>query len=149
MSSFKGSYTYTVDAKGRVNLPSKLKKNVSPDARDQFVITFGVQQCLVVYPLDEWNVLESKLRGLNEFLIEPQAFLHVMLEHAEDTELDSQSRITIPQGHREYANIQNEVKIIGLLNKIEIWNPTLYEEYKKNNIKKSVAEMAADTMGKQ
>jgi MraZ protein len=65
MSSFKGSYMYSVDDKGRVSLPAKLRKYVSPEANDTFVVTRGFEQCLFVYPLDEWNKLESSLRGLS------------------------------------------------------------------------------------
>ena len=64
MSSFKGSYAYSVDSKGRFNIPAKLRKYVSPDANDTFVITRGYEKCLFVYPLDEWARLEQSIRLL-------------------------------------------------------------------------------------
>lgn len=147
MSSFKGSYQYTVDAKGRVNLPAKMRRKLSPNANDSFVITYGFEHCLFVYPEDEWDIQEQKLRDLNVYLPEPRLFLRVMLEHAVDAQLDAQSRIMIPPGHREYAGINDDVLIVGMLEKIELWNPTAYEEYKKNNLKKTYEEIAAETMG--
>ena len=130
MSSFKGSYSYSVDNKGRVNLPAKLRKYVSPDANDTFVITRGFEKCLFVYPSDEWNKLEEHLRVLSTYNPEHRLFLRSLLEFAWESQLDSQARIFIPQELREYADINGEVRIVGTLDKIELWNPTTYQEYK-------------------
>ena len=133
MSSFKGSYNYSVDNKGRVNLPAKLRKYVSPDAGDNFVVTRGFEKCLFVYPIDEWNKLEQKLRNLSSYDMQHRRFMRELLELAHETQLDAQARLSIPQELREYAEIQNEVRIIGTLDKIEVWNPKVYEEYKNNH----------------
>jgi MraZ protein len=146
MSSFKGSYKYSVDAKGRVNLPAKLRKYVSAEARDTFVIMRGFEQCLYIYPQDEWVVQEQKLRATNTYVPQGRLLLRVMLEYAEEVQLDTQARIMIPPDYREYANIQDEVQIVGTLDKIEIWNPNVYEEYKKK-IDKTREEIAAQVMG--
>lgn len=132
MSSFKGSYTYAVDEKGRVSLPAKLRKYVSPEANETFVITRGFEQCLFVYPADEWNKLEQNLRNLSNYDPDHRRFIRVMLELASECQLDGQVRLSIPQELREFANIQGEVRIIGTLDKIELWDPKLYEEYKRN-----------------
>ncbi len=130
MSSFKGSYTYAVDEKGRVNLPAKMRKYVSPEANETFVVTRGFEKCLFVYPVDEWNRLEAKLRTLSTYDAEHRLFMRVLLELAQECQLDAQARLTIPQDLREYANIESEVRIIGTLEKIELWNPAVYGEYK-------------------
>lgn len=130
MSSFKGSYNYSVDNKGRLNLPAKLRKYVSPEANDTFVLTRGFEKCLYVYPLDEWNKLEEHLRNLSSYNAEHRRFMREILELAQESQLDSQFRLMIPQDLREYADIQNEVRILGTLDKIEVWNPKIYEEYK-------------------
>jgi MraZ protein len=132
MSSFKGSYKYSVDEKGRVNLPSKLRKYVSPEANETFVITRGFEQCLFLYPVDEWNKMEHTLRSLSSYDPQNRRFIRAMLELASECTLDDQARLTIPQVLREYAGIQNDVFILGTLDKIELWNPTVYEEYKKS-----------------
>jgi MraZ protein len=132
MSSFKGSYTYSVDDKGRVNLPAKLRKYVSPESNDTFVITRGFEKCLFVYPVDEWNKLEQNLRSLSSYDPEHRRFIRALLELASESQLDGQARLSIPQELREYANIENEVRIIGTLDKIELWDPKIYDEYRKN-----------------
>ncbi len=130
MSSFKGSYTYAVDEKGRVNLPAKMRKYVSPEANDTFVVTRGFEKCLFVYPVDEWNKLEGALRNLSSYDPEHRRFIRALLELASESQLDSQARLSIPQELREYAGISDEVRIIGTLDKIELWNPKIYDEYK-------------------
>ena len=132
MSSFKGSYSYSVDNKGRVNLPSKLRKYVSPEANDTFIVTRGFEKCLFIYPSDEWNKLEQRLRVLSSYDPEHRYFMRSLLELAWESQLDSQARLFIPQELREYAEIANEVRIIGTLDKIEVWSPVVYDEYKKN-----------------
>lgn len=129
MSSFKGSYTYSVDNKGRVNLPANLRKYVSPEANETFVITRGFEKCLFVYPQDEWNKLEQHLRGLSSYNPQDRLFMRVLLEYAKESQLDGQARIMIPQQLLEYAGIKDEVRIIGVLDKIELWNPNVYQEY--------------------
>jgi len=145
MSSFKGSYMYAVDDKGRVNLPAKLRKYVSPEANETFVITRGFEKCLFVYPIDEWNKMEENLRNLSSYDPEHRRFIRSLLELASESQLDTQARLTIPQELREYASIQNEVRIIGTLDKIELWNPQEYGEY-KNSQPESYESIAAKVM---
>ena len=121
---------YAVDDKGRVNLPAKLRKYVSPEANETFVLTRGFEKCLFVYPVDEWNKLEVNLRNLSSYDPEHRRFIRALLELASESQLDGQARLSIPQELREYASIQNEVRIIGTLDKIELWNPKIYDEYK-------------------
>ncbi len=145
MSSFKGSYTYAVDDKGRVNLPAKLRKYVSPEANDTFVITRGFEKCLFVYPIDEWNKLEQNLRSLSSYDPQHRQFIRALLELASESQLDGQARLSIPQELREYASIQGEVRVIGTLDKIELWDPKIYEGY-KNSQPESYENIAAKVM---
>ncbi len=130
MSSFKGSYTHSVDGKGRLNLPAKLRKYVSPDNNDTYIVTRGFEQCLFVYPLDEWAKVEARLRELSNYNPEHRMFLRNLLEMANEVQLDSQARLMVPSDLREYAKIRGEVRIIGTLDKIELWNPAEYEKYR-------------------
>ena len=131
MSSFKGSYEYSVDSKGRINIPARLKKYVSPEANDTFVVTRGYESCLFIYPLDEWNKLEQIIRGLSSANPKHRFFMRTLLEHATESQLDGQSRISIPKVLLQYAGVENEVLIIGVLDRIEVWNPQIYKEYQK------------------
>jgi len=136
---------YSVDDKGRVSLPAKLRKYVSPEAGDTFVVTRGFEKCLFVYPIDEWNKLEANLRNLSSYDPQHRRFIRAILELAQESQIDSQARISIPPELREYASIQNEVRIIGTLDKIELWNPKIYEEY-KNSQPESYESIAATVM---
>ena len=147
MSSFKGSYTYSVDSKGRINLPAKLRKYVSPEANDTFIITRGFEKCLSVYPSDEWIRIEQNLRVLSNYNPEHRLFLRSLLDLVFECQLDSQARIFIPQELREYAGIDGEVRIIGVLDKIEVWNPKIYEDYK--NAQTDTYEIIAAKVMKQ
>jgi len=146
MSSFKGSYNYSVDNKGRLNLPVNLRKYVSPDASETFVITRGFEKCLFVYPFDEWSKLEQRLRELSSYNPQDRLFMRVLLEYAKESQLDGQARVTIPQQLLDYAGIQNEVRVIGVLEKIELWNPKIYEEYIISQ-SESYESIAAKVMG--
>lgn len=132
MSSFKGRYEYSVDSKGRVALPAKLRKNVSPAANDTFILTRGFEQCLFVYPQDEWNKVEDSVRGLSPSNPQHRFFVRTLLQWATDVQLDGQSRVSIPQDLLKFSGIENEVLILGVMERIEIWNPKIYEQYMNN-----------------
>jgi MraZ protein len=132
MSSFKGHYSYSVDTKGRIAFPAKLRRNVSPTANDTFIITRGFEQCLFVYPHDEWSKVEESVRGLSPANPQHRFFVRTLLQWATDAQLDTQSRITVPQDLLKFAGIENEVMILGVLERIEIWNPNIYDAYMNN-----------------
>jgi MraZ protein len=142
MSSFKGTYRFSVDAKGRVNIPSKLRKSLSDDIKDFFVITRGFDKCVYVYPLDEWAKTEGALNKLSDYNSDDRLFSRMIYENATDVQLDSQARIVIPVELRQYASIEGEILIVGNRNKIELWNPKVYEDYKTKQTEsyESVAE---------
>lgn len=132
MSSFKGRYSYSVDNKGRIALPAKLRKNVSPSANDTLIITRGFEQCLFVYPQDEWQKVEEAVRGLSPSNPQHRFFVRTLLQWATDVQLDGQARITIPQDLLKFAGIENEVLILSVMERVEIWNPKIYEQYMNN-----------------
>ena len=142
---FRGQFTYSVDAKGRVSIPAKLRKHVSPEANDTFVMTRGTGKCIDVYPLDQWLVFEKKLEELNPFDPQKAKFIRMILQHAAEDTFDSQSRILIPQTLLEYSGIEKEVIILGALKKIEIWSPKEFDEYLKST-KETYEEIAAKVM---
>ncbi|MDH4069468.1 MAG: division/cell wall cluster transcriptional repressor MraZ [Ignavibacteria bacterium] len=129
MSSFKGSYSYSVDAKGRINIPAKLRKYVSPDANETFVITRGYEQCLFVYPLDEWMILEQSIRHLSPSNSQHRYFTRTLLQYAIECQLDAQSRLTVPKELLQFARIEDQVLILGVLERIELWNPQTHDSY--------------------
>ncbi len=129
MSSFKGSFNYTVDIKGRINIPAKMRKNLSPEANGSFVITRGFESCIFVYPHDEWMKRETEIGKLRQTDPQHRFFTRMLLQFATDAELDGQARIVLPKELMQYAKIENDVFILGAFDRIEVWNPDEYKKY--------------------
>lgn len=146
---FLGSFKYSVDAKGRISIPSRFRKYVTQDANDTFIITRGIVQCIDIYPQDFWkeDVL-VRINQLDDFDPDESAFKRMLLELAAEDKLDSQSRLLVPKNLLEFAGIEKEVLILGQNKKIEIWNPDKYESHKKEN-SKPFAEIAKQVMQKK
>ncbi len=142
---FRGQYTYSIDNKSRISIPAKLRRHISPDSNDTIVITKGTNKCIDLYPLDEWMKIEDKLLNLNSFKPDDARFIRMISQFATEDKMDSQSRILIPQTLIDYAGIQNEVLILGVLKKIEVWNPKTYEDY-LNESEETYEEIAARVM---
>lgn len=126
---FRGQFTYSIDSKGRIAIPAKLRKHIAAEANETFVMTRGLSNCIELYPLDEWQKIEEKLLQLNSFQPDDARFLRMFVQFASEDVMDAQSRIMIPNNLIEYAQIDKEVLILGALKKIEVWNPKVYENY--------------------
>ncbi len=142
---FKGQFKYSIDSKGRVSIPAKIRKQVLPEANDTFVMTQGTATCVDVYPLDQWKKFESKLENLNPFKPNEAMFIRLILQFANEDKLDSQSRILVPQNLLQYAKIEKDVLILGALKKFELWNPDVYAEYLKQT-PETYEQIAAEVM---
>ncbi len=142
---FRGQYTYSVDSKGRLSIPAKLRRQLSPEANDTFVMTQGTANCIDVYPMDQWQQFEQKLIDLNPFNPQEAKFIRMILQHATEDNLDSQSRILIPPNLLQYAKIEKEVLVLGALKKIELWDPKTYREYLEQS-SETYEEIAAKVM---
>lgn len=129
MAGFKGSYRHTVDQKGRINIPAKFRR--APDTPESYVITRGLNRCLYVFPVDEWEKVELRLRSLKQ--TDPNAlyYLRETLSNAADVQVDRQGRINIPSNLIKLAGLGKEVLIIGALDRMEIWAPDNFEKYLK------------------
>lgn len=129
MSFFKGQETYSIDNKGRVNIPAKMRKSMSPEANDTFVVTRGTENCIVAYPLDEWKKYEEKLQNLNQFDEKNRFFLRTILMWSEEVGLDAQQRVSLPKKLIDFAQIDNKTTIVGMVDRIEFWKPENFEKY--------------------
>ena len=144
---FLGSFKYSIDSKGRVSIPAKLRKFVDPKSNDAFVMTRGTTKCIDVYPMNFWEELvQNKLNQLNSFEPKEAMILRMFLQQAAEDKLDSQARLLIPKNLIEYAEINKEVLILGAIKKIEIWNPQHYEDYLQSS-ELSYEEIAKQVMG--
>ncbi len=142
---FKGQYKYSVDSKGRISIPAKLRKYITAEAKDSFVMTQGTAPCIEIYPLDQWQFIEQKLLKLNPFDPKDSQFIRMISQYATEDTWDSQSRILIPQSLLDFAKIEKEVLILGALKRIEVWNPKIYEDY-LNHSTETYGEIAAIVM---
>ena len=128
---YSGKYQYSIEEKGRVFVPVKFRRGLSPEAEDSFVVTKGFDGCLVVYALDQWREFSKKLKALPLGNEKARRLVRWFSGNAEVVKLDSQGRIKIPQHLLEFASLDNEATIIGVLDRIEIWHPDKYSEKEK------------------
>ena len=138
---FIGEYNHGLDAKNRMIIPSKLREELG----NKFILTKGLDGCLYAYPLNEWKVLEEKLKSLPLTNKDARAFVRFFFSGATEVELDKQGRGLIPQNLLEYAKIEKEIVSIGVLTRVEIWNRDKWKEYNDENIDyDSLAEKMSD-----
>lgn len=144
---FIGNFRYSIDSKGRISIPAKLRKYVSSEANDSFVMTRSTTgQCLDLYPMDEWKkLIAERLKNLNSFNPMDSQFVRMFLQEAAEDTLDTQARLLIPKPLIEFAGIEKDVLILGVMTKIEVWNPAIYDEYVKKN-QESFLDVAQEVM---
>jgi len=123
LHSFKGQYEHSIDAKGRIAFPAKMRKVLSLDAQERFVVVRGLETCLYLYPDNEWRKVEDTLSKANNFTRTGRIAKRNFLRYAEDTVLDKQHRIALPGEHTNYAQINGKAIFIGMGQYIEIWSP--------------------------
>ena len=126
--SFTGEYNNSIDQKNRLSIPAKYRKALSPVNNGTFVLTRGFDECLVLYPLDEWKKVELQLGSLSSIKIKNRSFVRSIVRCAVHLKYDSQGRIAIPENLLKYAKIDKNVTIIGMIKKIELWSPLLLND---------------------
>ena len=134
-NTFIGEYSYSLDTKGRVNIPSKFRQSLSEDNENTFVITRGMDSCIWIYPLTQWKMIENNLRNLSSLSKIHRTFVRNTARYASPSTYDKQGRIILTPSLIEYAGLDKELLIIGMVNKMEIWNPDRLKEVDLENIK--------------
>lgn len=124
-----GEFHYNIDQKGRLMIPSKFRQRFGLEA----IVTRGIDKCLFIFPKDEWEKVVEKLLKLPLSQANSRAFTRLILAGAHQVEIDNQGRILIPENLRNYAEITKRVAIVGLYNRLEIWDERIWEEYKKES----------------
>ncbi len=130
---FRGSFEYTVDSKGRVSVPSRFRDILEDHYDGKLVLTLDFDSCLAVYPLEEWEKLEEKIRLLPMMQKEVKEFMRFFFSLATECEIDKQGRLLIPPVLRERAGINKNVLLVGIINKIEIWDAKAWETRTSQN----------------
>ena len=133
-NTFIGEYNYSLDSKGRVNIPAKFRQSLSKDNKNTFIATRGQDPCIWVYPLTEWKKIEIELRNLSSVSGIHRTFVRQIARSATPSTCDKQGRIMINPSLISYAGLEKEALIIGMINKIEIWNIDILKKVDKENL---------------
>lgn len=125
---FMGEYNYTIDDKGRITIPSKFRDNLGHD----FIVTRGLDKCLFVYPRSEWENVISKYKELPNTK-DARNFMRFFLSGATENEFDKQGRINIANSLIQYANLKKDCVIIGVNERLEIWDKESWDTFIQDN----------------
>lgn len=122
---FMGEYQHTIDSKGRIIIPARFRDELG----EKFVATKGLDNCLFIYPMDEWRKLEEALRKLPFTRRDTRAFVRFFFSGATECECDKQGRVLLPANLRSHAKLEKEAVILGVSSRVEIWSKEEWERY--------------------
>ena len=128
MTFFTSEYECKLDVKGRIALPARIKSQL-PEGEQELVIRRGFEACLILYPMVEFKKVFSKISALNEFNEEFRKLQRNFFSGTATVELDNMGRFVIPKNMLAYAQLDKEVILVGTGNKVEVWNPAIYEKH--------------------
>ena len=140
---FRGRFLHTMDTKGRLSIPSGFRVEIQRRSQNDPILTSQGAH-LALFPADEWERREEVLVGLSDFDTDAEDLQRLLVGEASDSPLDAQGRILVPTLMRKEADLETKVLVIGVLDRIELWNPERFEEKKritllrKEEIKKNV-----------
>ncbi len=146
MSHFLGEFDCKLDAKGRMMIPSSLKKQLPEAEREGLVINRGFEKHRVIYTKKEWDSITEELSKLNAYEKKRRDFIRYFTRGATELSLDSANRILFPKALMEYAGISGEVVLSCVLNKIEVWAKDAYDS-QMDNEPENFANLAEEVMG--
>lgn len=147
MTQFLGEHECRLDAKGRLSFPSALRRQVSPEAKEKFVINRGFENCLALYPWDEWQKISAEVNRLNMYVKKNRDFARYFYRGATELELDAAGRMLLPKRLCEYAGIDKDVILSAFSNKIEVWSKEQFEQLMKNE-PADFSDLAEEVMGR-
>lgn len=131
---FYGEYRHNIDNKGRLIIPAKFRMVLKDKYIEKFYVTRGLERCLFVFTENDWNYLEQKFKSLPLTQATARAFSRLLFSGAYEATCDKQGRILIPNHLLQYAHITKEVLIIGVSNRIEIWDTKTWDDFSKVSI---------------
>jgi MraZ protein len=129
MAAFSGKYNYTVDPKGRVMVPAPFREIIAANYSPKLYVTNAAfETCLHLYPLEEWNLLQERVRGLPQMDDAVGFFMKRVIASALEVDMDKQGRVLVPVAHREDSRMGSDVVIVGQIDKIAIWDRARWDE---------------------
>lgn len=147
MTILHGEYECRIDDKGRIILPAGLKKQIPPEAQEKFVINRGFENCLTMYPMNEWIEVSRDVNQLNLFVKDHRIFARNFNRGATELQLDASNRVLIPKTLLEYARVQKDLILSAFSNRIEVWAKEEYEQHLKMS-DEEYADLAEKVMRK-
>jgi MraZ protein len=148
LTNLIGEFECRLDDKSRVILPAGLKKQISPEAKDRFVINRGFENCLVLYPMNEWKGTSEEINRLNLYNRKNRNFARYFYRGATELTLDNANRLLLPKQLLSYAGIVRDVVLFAFSNRIEVWARDKYEKLMTDE-PEDFALLAEEVMGKQ
>ena len=147
MNTIVGTYECKVDSKGRLMLPVPLKKQLSVSLQEGFVLKRSVfQQCLELYPMQEWDLMMQKINKLNRFVKKNNDFIRRFTAGVRVIEIDTTGRLLIPKDLAVFASVSKDIVLSSAVNIIEIWDKELYEKAIDDSVG-DFADLAEEVMG--
>ena len=140
---FYGEYEHSLDKKGRLILPSKFREAAKANFIEKFYVTRGLDSCLFIFSEDEWKAQEAKFKSLPFTKSQSRKFNRLFFAGAQEVVVDKQGRMLIPKYLKDFAGIKRDVMIIGVSNRIEIWDVDKWKEF-YNNERNSFEKIAED-----
>lgn len=126
---FSGEFDCKLDAKGRLVLPARLKSNLPDESGSEVTLIRGMDPCIELYSMVEYNKIYSKFAGLNQFNEESRKLQRSFFRGVSQVELDNNGRLLVPKMMMNYAQLEKDAVLVGMGNKIEIWNPAVYDRF--------------------
>lgn len=148
MTSLIGEFECKLDPKGRIMLPTALKKQIPEAAGNCFVINRGFEKCLVLYPKHEWDIISKEINQLNLYNQKNREFVRYFFRGATELTLDNTARLLLPKKLLEYAGIDKDLVLFAFSNRIEVWSKDLYDNLMTDE-PEDFANLADEVMGKK
>ncbi len=126
---FYGEYQHSIDKKGRVIIPSRFRDVMKAHFVERFYITRGLDKCLFMFPEDEWRKQEQNFKSMPFTKKDAREFTRILFSGAYEITCDAQGRIVLPQALKEHAEIERDIVVVGVSNRIEIWARKHWEAF--------------------
>jgi len=136
---FRGATKVTLDDKGRMVMPTRYREEISERAQGKLVLTVDRDQCLLIYPLSDWELVERKLMSLPSLHQQARRLQRLMVGHASDQELDGHGRFLVPPELRKFAALERHGMLVGQGNRFELWDETRWSERRDSWLKSEEA----------
>jgi MraZ protein len=146
MAGLVGEFEVKLDAKGRFLFPSGLRKQLPPAAQRDFMLNKGFEDCLTLFPLDQWEVLSAKLSKLNLFKPKNRMFYRLFHQGAKLISLDKAGRVLVPVTHVERVGLKQDIMLIAYNDRVEIWDKSKYFKMIEGSMT-NFADLADEVMG--